>query len=416
MRAIFQILIHRGHAWRLACLASLICCAMSTARAQETTERNDENSPQPIVVEPSSDPKNPTVRLSPDEPRQPWDPLEIGDFTLVDQTGAEVVRDDLLGKPWVASFIFSRCPTHCPKLAAKVHDLNEMVKDVDVRFVTITVDPVHDTPEKLAAFADIYEADPERWIFLTGEKAEVYKLIRHGFKVSAWENFGTDRLPGMEFAHSLSLVHVGPEGKVLGMYSSNDETEILKLSRVLKGDMETPVENRPVPPTAVPEGQLPGAAPPPEFAPTPESSLPEWAQRLPTTNAMLNGLAAMLLLIGFSAIKAGLPSLHKRMMLFAFAVSVLFLASYLTYHIALRHYTGQHGKSFEGTGTIATIYFTILISHVVLAAAVPVLALITIYRGLKQQWDRHRRIARVTFPIWLYVSVTGVIIYWMLYR
>ena len=416
MAGIFNTIDLRRHAQLLACLLSLCFPGAASVRAQEAASDAEDETPQPIVVEPSSDPQPPTVKLAPNEPSRPWDPMEIGDFTLVDQTGAEVTRDDLLGKPWVASFIFTRCAYACPKLASEIHELNKTVDDVDLRFVSITVDPEHDTVEKMAAFADIYEADPQRWLFLTGEKGEIYKLIRHGFKVAAWEQFGTDRLPGFEFAHSLSLVHVGEDGKVLGMYSSTDESEVLTLSRVLKGDIETPEANRPVPSQAVPEGELPEASLPPEFAKEDASALPEWAARLPTTNAMLNGLATLLLLVGFSAIKAGLPSLHKRMMLFAFGVSVAFLVSYLTYHFALRHYTGQHGKEFEGTGSIATIYYTILISHVILAAAVPVLALITIYRGLTQQWDRHKKIARVTFPIWLYVSVTGVIIYWMLYH
>jgi uncharacterized membrane protein YozB (DUF420 family) len=103
-------------------------------------------------------------------------------------------------------------------------------------------------------------------------------------------------------------------------------------------------------------------------------------------------------------------------MLFAFGTSVAFLGCYLTYHFALSHYTGTHGKPFEGTGGARMVYYTILISHVILAAAVPMLALLTISRGLKEQWPAHRRIARITFPIWLYVSVTGVIIYGMLYH
>jgi protein SCO1/2/putative membrane protein len=103
-------------------------------------------------------------------------------------------------------------------------------------------------------------------------------------------------------------------------------------------------------------------------------------------------------------------------MLTAFSVSVAFLACYLTYHLALDHYTGSSSKKFAGSGHVRAVYFSILISHVVLAALVPVLALVTIYRALKCQWGKHKRIARITFPIWLYVSVTGVIIYLMLYH
>lgn len=370
------------------------------------------DSPQnPIVLEPSSEPSPPVVQLDPDADAVPWSPLEISDFTLVDQNGETVTAEDLRGKPWVASFIFTRCAGACPLLVKQVYDINQAVADEDIRFVTITVDPEHDTVEKMRQYAEIYDADPERWLFLTGEKSEVYRLIRHGFKVAAWENFGTDRLPGYEFAHSLSLVHVGPDGKVLGMYASGQESEVLNLQRVLQGKIETPVENRPVQPESPP----PAAQ---REAPTadPLSELPDWAARLPRTNAMLNGLATVLLLVGFSAIKAGRVQFHKRMMLTSFFVSVAFLACYLTYHFALHHYTGSHGKKFEGDGTLRTIYYAILISHVFLAAMVPFLAPVTIYLGLSGNIRWHRPLARITFPIWLYVSVTGVIIYYMLYH
>lgn len=137
---------------------------------------------------------------------------------------------------------------------------------------------------------------------------------------------------------------------------------------------------------------------------------------LPAVNAALNGLAAVLLVGGFLLIRRGRATAHQRTMLTAFAVSILFLGCYLLYHFALAHYTGSGSRRFGGTGAVRPVYYAILISHVVLAAVVPVLASITIYRGLRRHWERHRRIARWTLPIWLYVSVTGVIIYVMLYH
>lgn len=147
-----------------------------------------------------------------------------------------------------------------------------------------------------------------------------------------------------------------------------------------------------------------------------EVDAPGWVVALPTVNAALNGLATLLLLTGVAFIRRRKVTAHKRTMLTAFAVSVAFLASYLLYHFALEHYTGSSSKRFPGTGMPRTIYLGILFSHVVLAALVPILAVITITRALKGQWERHRRIAKTTFPIWLYVSVTGVIIYLMLYH
>jgi protein SCO1 len=144
--------------------------------------------------------------------------------------------------------------------------------------------------------------------------------------------------------------------------------------------------------------------------------MPDWVAALPAVNASLNGFATVLLMAGYVAIRQRRVHTHKQLMLTAFATSIAFLMCYLVYHAALHQYTGESGKKFLGTGVIRPIYFTILITHVTLAAAVPVLACLTIYRGLKQQWDRHRRIAIITFPIWLYVSVTGVVIYGLLYH
>jgi uncharacterized membrane protein YozB (DUF420 family) len=131
---------------------------------------------------------------------------------------------------------------------------------------------------------------------------------------------------------------------------------------------------------------------------------------LPAFNALLNATAATLLVIGLALIRSGRKRAHKRVMIAAFGVSCVFLVSYLVYH-----YTAGVTR-FQGTGAIRTMYLAILGTHTVLAAAVPFLAVITLWRGLKGRFDMHRRIARWTLPIWVYVSVTGVVVYWMLYR
>jgi len=131
---------------------------------------------------------------------------------------------------------------------------------------------------------------------------------------------------------------------------------------------------------------------------------------LPTVNACLNGLSTLFLLAGFVLIRRGNRNAHRAAMLAAFSCSVLFLISYLIYHF-------QAGSvRFQGVGTLRTVYLTILATHTVLASAVPILAVITLVRALRGHFDRHRAIARWTLPIWLYVSVTGVVVYWMLYR
>lgn len=131
---------------------------------------------------------------------------------------------------------------------------------------------------------------------------------------------------------------------------------------------------------------------------------------LPALNAGLNATSAVLLIIGYRLIRRGQNEAHRRVMLAAFTVSVLFLISYLIYHY-------QVGSvRFQKTGAIRTLYLGILLTHTVLAAAVPFLAVITLSKGLRGRYDSHRRIARWTLPIWLYVSITGVIVYLMLYQ
>jgi putative membrane protein len=131
---------------------------------------------------------------------------------------------------------------------------------------------------------------------------------------------------------------------------------------------------------------------------------------LPAVNATLNAVAATLLAIGYVLIRRGQVERHRRVMIAAFVTSALFLTSYLIYH------ANAGSRPFQGQGPIRVVYLVILITHIVLAAAVLPLALVTLSRGLAARYDRHRAIARWTLPIWLYVSVTGVIVYLMLYQ
>jgi uncharacterized membrane protein YozB (DUF420 family) len=131
---------------------------------------------------------------------------------------------------------------------------------------------------------------------------------------------------------------------------------------------------------------------------------------LPLLNALLNSLSALLLCSGYIAIRRRAVSFHKTCMLAACVTSTLFLISYLTYH----YHVGS--KPFTAQGNIRLVYFTILISHTILAAAIVPLVVLTLIRAWKAQWQRHRRLARWTLPLWLYVSVTGVIIYLLLYQ
>jgi len=140
------------------------------------------------------------------------------------------------------------------------------------------------------------------------------------------------------------------------------------------------------------------------------TSVPEQFAIFPVINASLNGASAVLLFVGRGFIKRGKMAAHRALMITALVTSSLFLTSYLYYHA----HVGS--VRFQGLGWSRPVYFTILISHTILAAVIVPLVIITLSRALRRRFDRHRAIARWTYPLWLYVSVTGVVIYFMLYH
>jgi uncharacterized membrane protein YozB (DUF420 family) len=131
---------------------------------------------------------------------------------------------------------------------------------------------------------------------------------------------------------------------------------------------------------------------------------------LPALNASLNALASLFLLAGYVCVRRQWVAAHRACMVAALGTSTLFLTSYLIYHYNIG------SRPFTGTGAIRVVYFAILISHVLLAIAIVPLVLVTVSRALTRRFDKHRRIARITWPLWMYVSITGVIVYVMLYR
>ncbi len=131
---------------------------------------------------------------------------------------------------------------------------------------------------------------------------------------------------------------------------------------------------------------------------------------LSTVNAILNFISFVLLIFGYKHIKAGRKEQHKKFMIAAFITSWIFLVSYLIYHAKVG------SVAFQGEGWSRPVYFVILISHIILATIVPPMAILTLYRGLKEKFDLHKKVSKKTFVIWLYVSITGVIVYLMLYQ
>jgi cytochrome oxidase Cu insertion factor (SCO1/SenC/PrrC family) len=143
----------------------------------------------------------------------------VADFSLTDQDGQTVRRADLLGKVWVASFLFTRCATLCPQVSATLaelqHDLNGQE---GVVLVSFTVDPDHDMPDVLKKYADAHGAEPGRWLFLTGDRDKLYALIQKSFLVAVEQNQGTARQPGNEVTHSPRLMLVDKRGHVRFMF------------------------------------------------------------------------------------------------------------------------------------------------------------------------------------------------------
>ncbi len=305
---------------------------------------------------------------------------DLDPFRFEERSGKTVTEADLAEDVWIAAFIFTRCPSSCLQISAVMSRLQGDLAETNVRLVSLTVDPEYDTPEVLDEFASKYRADPDRWWFLTGSEEEVYELIRQGFMLGVAPTTEAEQAAGAEaISHSLKLGLVDRGNRVVGLYSSTEETALNAL-KLRAEELDS--------------------KPPPD----------SWVWRLPAVNASLNGLCGLLLFAGWVLIRRGQVRAHIGLMASAVSVSALFLACYLVYH-------AQVGSvPFEGVGPIRLVYFTILLSHTVLAAAVVPLVALTLIRAIRKQFDRHVRIARLTFPVWLYVSITGVLIYLMLYQ
>jgi cytochrome oxidase Cu insertion factor (SCO1/SenC/PrrC family) len=154
----------------------------------------------------------------PPEPLE-FAPFPLSDFRLTERSGSQVSKADLLGKVWIASFVFTRCTGPCPQVSAAMTRLqHDLADEPDVRLVTFTVDPGRDDRAELRRYAEHFHADPERWLFLTGGEADVYRLLHEGFHVAAEQNQGEDRKPGAEVLHDTHLVLVDRLGRIRGYY------------------------------------------------------------------------------------------------------------------------------------------------------------------------------------------------------
>jgi cytochrome oxidase Cu insertion factor (SCO1/SenC/PrrC family)/uncharacterized membrane protein YozB (DUF420 family) len=316
---------------------------------------------------------------------------EVQDFSLTERSGRTVTRQDLLGKVWVADFIFTRCTSTCPQISHTMQRLQEQTAGQgDVLLVSFSVDPKHDTPAVLQEYADKRcHADPERWLFLTGDRDAVYALIQKSFLQGVQETEGPEYRPGNEVTHSSRLALVDQAGHIRGFFDGREVDE----------------EGNPVDDLPRLEREI--------------AALRGHDSLLPEVNAVLNASCAVLLVLGLFAIRRRWIAFHETCMLLALAVSAVFLASYLYYHFGVLH--GRYTRFAERVPSdtpswIFTLYYGVLATHTLLAVAVAPLAPLTAGLGLTGRLTRHVWLARWTLPVWLYVSVTGVAVYWMLYR
>lgn len=329
---------------------------------------------------------------------------KVGPFSLQERGGQTISHENLRNHVWVAAFIFTSCTAECPIMSSEMAKIQDKMKsNPRFKMVSFTVDPGHDTPSVLAAYGKKFNADPQQWWFVTGSKDTLYEVAVKQFHLPVQDNsatihehahgsahehhqhpaatpdpFATVRpktASSNPFLHSSKLVVVDESLNIRGYYDGTDPNAVAQLLADL-----------------------------PQVAAKPVSVLP-------TINAFLNGTSAVLLMLGYGFIRRKNIPAHRLAMISAFGTSALFLACYLYYH-----YSIGGGRPFPGQGGIRTVYFAILISHTILAVAIVPLILVTFNRALRERFDKHRQIARWTLPLWLYVSVTGVVIYLMLYQ
>ena len=306
----------------------------------------------------------------------------IRDFTLEDSAGKSVSPRDLLGKIWVAQFFYPGCNL-CSRNTPTMQRLQEIYRDKpDVRLVSI--DLINSKLETLQEFARDHRAQPGQWLFLTGPEKEVGDIVRVNFFNMVFRK--KDATVGDEIAHSTYLILVGPDGNSVGYVEGTDP----KAADALKTEIDRLRSRRRL-----------------------DERIPITGADMPRFNATLNASCTVLLLLGWIAIRLGWTTLHTMLMLSALAVSAVFLASYLFYHFVVME---MEPTRYQGEGPLRYVYYTVLLTHTILAIVVAPLAIYITVQGLRNALPAHVKIARWTLPIWLYVSATGVAVYWMLYQ
>jgi uncharacterized membrane protein YozB (DUF420 family)/cytochrome oxidase Cu insertion factor (SCO1/SenC/PrrC family) len=308
--------------------------------------------------------------------------IPAGDFRLQDRSGKYVRTRDMQGKVWVAHFFRPGCNL-CSRNNPTVQRLAEKYRGKnDVYFVSFALE-FGDLPT-LKAWAADHKADPEQWLILGGTEEQIRDVVAFCFFQQSFRN----KTPtvGDEINHSTDLLLIDAGLNIVGRVNGVEE----KADEALSAEIEKLRTRRRL-----------------------EERIPVSGADLPWFNAMLNATCTMLLILGWVLIKFRYETLHKIAMLLALAVSMVFLSSYLFYHFVVME---MEPMRFQGEGAVRYVYYAVLLSHTLLAMVAAPLAIYVTVQGLRDARKMHVALARWTLPIWLYVSVTGVVVYWMLYR
>jgi protein SCO1/2/putative membrane protein len=314
-----------------------------------------------------------------------------------------VTRADLAGQPWIAVPFFVRCTGPCPSITRDIAErLMPLLEGTPIKVVSFSLDPEVDTAEALDEYARAFGAENDRWLFVRGDsEEEMHRFLNEGLKVPVVREAEAED-PGQAIVHGTRMPVIDAEGLLAGWYELADPSQ---------GEDGLPAEEA--------EPLLAGryaliAARARALAGLEYAWPPRRPSRIPLVNASLNGLAFVLLIAGFVAIKRDRRELHALLMRAAFFVSAAFLACYLYYHFAVLPISGGPTK-YNGVGLAKTAYLLMLLTHVVLAIVNLPMVLRVLWLAHREDWERHRRLAKWTFPIWVYVSLTGVLVYLVLY-
>jgi protein SCO1 len=248
-------------AWRLLGLVLWILAAVmaffvwkGAKQLRETMGARNAAPLLPITTDPNAAPP-PGIAVSKTQSSEmTWDPAGVKDFTFTERSGRKVTKADLLGHPWIVSFIFTRCAGPCPKVSGRMADLQRQLKGTDVKLVTLTVDPDFDKPDVLNRYAQAFGADANRWIYLTGDKDKTYRLINESFKMPVQETTGANREPGYEVVHSVNIMRVNEKGVVVAKYNALDDADIVRLEHDLRPYIEQARAKGAKPPMSEPAG------------------------------------------------------------------------------------------------------------------------------------------------------------------